>query len=153
MTIEGGGPDLPRVTRVAAYAIADDPAGRLLLCRLAPGQPAAGKWTLPGGGLDFGEDPEAGVLRELAEETGLGGRVADIAGVTSRVVRSRRAGSDVELHAIGICFRVAVAGGELRDETDGSTDRCGWFAPAEIAGGLPHTHLVASALGFLARRG
>jgi 8-oxo-dGTP diphosphatase len=148
-------PVLPRVTRVAAYALARDGQGRLLLCRMAQGQPGAGKWTLPGGGLDFGEDPEAGVLRELAEETGLGGRVIDAVGVTSRVVRQRRGGGEgpeVEMHAMGICFRVEVTGGELRNETDGSTDRCAWFTLAEIPS-LPHTHLVASGLGFLARRG
>ena len=30
-----------------------------------------GMWTLPGGGLDHGEDPRAGVRREVYEETGL----------------------------------------------------------------------------------
>ena len=30
-----------------------------------------GRWELPGGGLDFGEKPHAGLTRELQEETGL----------------------------------------------------------------------------------
>ncbi len=30
-----------------------------------------GKWNLPGGGLDWGEAPEACIRRELMEETGL----------------------------------------------------------------------------------
>ena len=42
-----------------------------------------GSWTLPGGGLDFGEDPEAGALRELGEETGLEGEVRGLLGVHS----------------------------------------------------------------------
>lgn len=31
----------------------------------------SGKWTLPGGGLHTGEEPLPGVLREVAEETGI----------------------------------------------------------------------------------
>src|ERR1700675_729791 len=60
-----------RVTRVAAYALCveDD---RLLMCRLAPGEwTLVGHWTLPGGGLAFGESPPDAALRELDEETGL----------------------------------------------------------------------------------
>ena len=30
-----------------------------------------GTWTLPGGKMDFGETPEAGICRELREETGI----------------------------------------------------------------------------------
>lgn len=30
-----------------------------------------GKWDLPGGGLDYGEDPQTCLKRELAEEAGL----------------------------------------------------------------------------------
>ncbi|MES2059855.1 MAG: NUDIX hydrolase [Patescibacteria group bacterium] len=30
-----------------------------------------GKWELPGGGLDFGEDPHTGLRREIEEEAGL----------------------------------------------------------------------------------
>src|SRR5688572_24914542 len=32
-------------------------------------------WQLPGGGVEAGEELEAAVLRELAEETGLSGRI------------------------------------------------------------------------------
>jgi 8-oxo-dGTP diphosphatase len=62
------GPDgLHRAQRFAAYAVATDPAGRVLLTRIAPGYPGDGSWHLPGGGTDFGEQPGIALLRELAE--------------------------------------------------------------------------------------
>ena len=67
---------LPRRQRVAAYAVimrvtADPTAGpEVLLCRLAPRISRTELWTLPGGGLDHGEDPRDALLREIVEETG-----------------------------------------------------------------------------------
>ncbi len=37
-------------------------------------------WQMPQGGLDPGEDPEAGALRELEEETGIRPHLVDILG-------------------------------------------------------------------------
>jgi 8-oxo-dGTP pyrophosphatase MutT (NUDIX family) len=47
--------------------IALDSAGRVLLIRQSYG---SGDWLTPGGGLRRGDDPVAGALRELREETG-----------------------------------------------------------------------------------
>ena len=111
-------------TRVAAYALVRDGEQRILLVRIAPGYPASGQWTLPGGGVNFGEDPVATVVRELAEETGLDGRVERLAFVQSGS-GPRDDGS--AWHAIRIVYEVAIVGGELRDEVDESTDLAAWF--------------------------
>jgi 8-oxo-dGTP pyrophosphatase MutT (NUDIX family) len=58
-----------QVTRIAGYGIVLGDAGRLLLCRLSADELYPGWWTLPGGGIDFGEDPCDAALRELTEET------------------------------------------------------------------------------------
>ena len=119
--------------RVAAYAVCRDGA-RLLCCRLAPGKPSPGSWTLPGGGIDLGERPEDAVLRELEEKTGLVGRVEGIAAVRSRVFPGRlRDGRPREMHAIALLYRVTVIGGVLRHESDGSTDRAAWLTRGELA--------------------
>jgi 8-oxo-dGTP diphosphatase len=130
---KSGEDGIVRLVRVAAYAICRD-GDRVLCCRLAAGEPSPGSWTLPGGGIDFGEDPEAGVLRELEEETGLVGRVDGIAEVRSRVYAGRlRDGRPREMHAIALMYRVTVVGGTLRDELDGSTDRAAWLTREELA--------------------
>ncbi len=43
--------------------------GKILLLKEADS--LAGKWELPGGGLDFGEEPHVALRREINEETGL----------------------------------------------------------------------------------
>lgn len=121
-----------RLVRVAAYAVCRD-GERLLCCRLAPGEPSTGSWTLPGGGIDFGERPEDAVLRELTEETGLTGRVERIAAVRSRVFPGRLPdGRPREMHAVALLYRVAITGGTLRDEPRGSTDRAAWLTRDEL---------------------
>ena len=116
-------------TRVAAYAVASDDDGRMLLCHIAPSVGVGDVWTLPGGGLDFGEAPEVAVLRELNEETGYVGELDGLVGVSDRVFKDVD-GAD-RLHAIRVLYRVRIVGGELRDEPDGSTDTCRWFTPPE----------------------
>ena len=131
-----------RRVRVAAYGLTLDDAGRILLCRVSPKIVPGGVWTLPGGGLDFGEAPEVGVIRELAEESGYQGEVIALTDASSQILPD----TDVEggqVHAVRIVYRVRITGGELRDEVDGSTDTCAWFTPDEAA----RLHL-----GDLARR-
>jgi 8-oxo-dGTP diphosphatase len=124
-------PPSPR-TRLGAYAVSIDDEGRILLCRLSVDEVEAGAWTLPGGGVEFGEHPDTTVLRELEEEAGLLGRIDDVLGIFSRVYPRSRAAGGADLHFLGFLYRVSAVGGELRDEIDGSTDTCAWFRPDEL---------------------
>ena len=132
-----------RVTRIAAYALCVD-EDQILLCRIAPGFFSDdGLWTLPGGGLDFGETPPDAALRELAEETGLVGEIDGLAGVFSWAGRVPRPGDGVvvEHHGIQIVYRVRVVGGALRNEAAGSTDLAQWVSRTE-AESLPLVELA-----------
>jgi ADP-ribose pyrophosphatase YjhB (NUDIX family) len=139
------GPDgvVERV-RLAAYGWCED-GDRVLLCRIADPGPGGGLWTLPGGGLDFGEDPVDGLLRELGEETGLTGAVGELLGVRSAILDPDETVSGHRVQAVGILYRVAITGGTLRDEPDGSTDLARWVPLAEV-GALPVVGLVPWAI-------
>lgn len=119
--------------RVAAYAVVTDDEGRILLARWVEGRRVA--WTMPGGGLEPGEAPEAAVRRELREETGYSVKVGELLGIHSRVIPAsqRVTESDQPLHTLRIVYRATVTGGKLRFETDGSTDMAEWYTPAQVA--------------------
>ena len=124
------------MTRVAAYAVCTD-GEAILLSRIAPGATTSsdGMWTLPGGGVDFGEDPRDAAVRELEEECGLTGEVVALAGVDSWASRfvNPEDGIDTDFHGIRIIYRVRVTGGELRDEVGGSSDTCAWIRRSDLA--------------------
>jgi len=123
-----------RRQRVAAYGLVHDEGGRVLLTHLCRGM-HRGHWTLPGGGLDFGERPRDAVVREIREETGLDVRVEELLDADAELVRyAGEAGEQIEAHPIRLLFRVAVVGGTLGvQEVDGSTDDAAWCVPAEMA--------------------
>lgn len=123
----------PGRTRLGSYSLCIDEAGRLLLARLSAVEVEYGAWTLPGGGVDFGEHPDAAAIRELEEETGLVGEIEGIAGIFSHLYERSRWARGADLHFLGVVYRMRVVGGDLRDEVDGTTDAAAWFSRDEIA--------------------
>jgi 8-oxo-dGTP diphosphatase len=119
--------------RVAAYAVIVDADDRILLSHWIEGRRPA--WTMPGGGLEPGEDPERAVRREVREETGYRVEVGELLGIHSRVIPPGRRipeGASEPLHTLRIVYRASIIGGRLRNEIDGSTDRAEWFALSSV---------------------
>lgn len=139
---------LAPLTRVAAYALVVDDRDQVLLVRIAPGYVSVGQWTLPGGGLNFGEDPADGALRELTEETGYTGEIDSLAFVSSWSRGPLPDRGWGPYHGIQIVYRVHITGGELRHETDESTDQAAWV-PLSEARNLPLVLLAENALAHL----
>lgn len=144
--------DLPHYTeydtRLAAYALIRDDAGRILLALWNEGEQR--RWTLPGGGVELAESVEEGAIREVCEETGYDVRLDGLLGVDSAVFAPNRrsTGTDRPLKAVRVVFAATVTGGELTHEVDGTTDEARWFAKDEIAR-LPRVSLVDVALSYL----
>jgi 8-oxo-dGTP diphosphatase len=136
------GPDgaIQRV-RLGAYAWCERD-GAVLLTRVSPHGPGGGLWTLPGGGLDFGEDPAAGAIREVREETGYHVELGDLVGVRSGVLEPSQTISGHRVQTVGIVYRGRVTGGELLAEFEGSTDAAAWVAFDDLDA-LPSVDLLA----------
>lgn len=126
--------------RVAAYGIVVDD-DRILLAHW--NEYGRTGWTLPGGGIDPGEDPADAAVREIEEETGYVGALDELLGIDSYILPTERRASDANgpLHALRIVYRAHITGGELRNETDGSTDEAAWFPIADVPA-LHRVHLV-----------
>ncbi|HWC36559.1 MAG TPA: NUDIX domain-containing protein [Mycobacteriales bacterium] len=122
-------------TRIAAYGVAIS-AGNVLLTRASERSDVPGTWWLPGGGIDFGEQPSEAVVREFAEEAGVQTRIVRLLDVVSTVADRPPPFADERVHTLRVIFEVEVIGGELRPESDGSSDRVAWV-PLEQTDVLP----------------
>lgn len=127
--------------RVAAYAVVVE-QGRLLLTQLAPRTGAAGRWNLPGGGVDPGESPVDAVVREVAEETG---QVVDDVRLTDVVTQhwvGRSARGLEDYHAVRVLHtaRCTTPTHPVVHDVGGSTSDARWVALADLSS----VELVAS---------
>lgn len=134
--------------RVGAYAVVVRD-GKILLAHW--NQHGNSAWTLPGGGLEFGEDAPTAAVREVQEETGFRVELQDLLGVDSHFVppERRMRGEGRMLHALRVIYRARVTVGSLVNEASGSTDEAAWF-PLDDVEGLERVGLVDVALKLLA---
>jgi 8-oxo-dGTP diphosphatase len=139
-------PDAPMLG-VGAVVLDGD---RVLLVRRGQ-QPLQGEWSIPGGALELGETLEAGVCREVAEETGLAVRIVQLVEVLDRILFEESAldGADwgnaeadmeqatgaapmkrVRYHYVLIDFLCVPEGGSLQSGSDAADAR--WVAHEEL---------------------
>jgi 8-oxo-dGTP diphosphatase len=147
-----------QLQRVAAYALVvrDGEAGpEVLLTRNSPRGPHPGWWTLPGGGIDHGEDARDALVREVREETGLEctpGEVLDVG--STRFEGTAPSGRREDFHSLQVVFDATVSPGEPAVlEVDGTTDAAAWV-PVSTLGDEPFRirDVVRSALAARERR-
>ena len=107
--------DTPRHSVSVAGIVIDD-AGRVLVIQRRDN----GHWEPPGGILELGEQFEAGVRREVREETGLDVHVNRLTGVYK----------NLRLGVVALVFRCTPLGTVHRHSAEAVAVR--WVDPAEI---------------------
>jgi ADP-ribose pyrophosphatase YjhB (NUDIX family) len=112
-------------SKPTASALCEDGEGRVLLARRAR-EPFLGRWDIPGGFLEEGEDPLDGMRRELREETGLEVEPLDYLGAWM----DRYGGDSTAEATLNMYWTARVLGGEPRAADDVS--ELGWFAADEL---------------------
>jgi len=92
--------------KIGVFGIIFDENGRILLCHRTD----CDLWNLPGGGLEEGEVPWYGAIREVKEETGLEVKIKKLSGVYSKP----------DQNEIAFAFICDVIGGKmtLNNEAD-----------------------------------
>jgi ADP-ribose pyrophosphatase YjhB (NUDIX family) len=106
-------------------AVVFDDLERILLVRRADD----GSWALVTGCLEPGEQPAAGAVREIAEETGVVAVAERIVSVSALPLMACPNGDQV--HWLDVAFRCRSQSGEAWVNDDESID-VGWFALDEL---------------------
>ncbi|WP_204367152.1 NUDIX hydrolase [Nocardiopsis salina] len=109
---------------VAGAVIRED--GRLLAIRRADN----GKWELPGGVLELPETPEAGVCREIWEETGINVEIDQLTGVYKNTARG----------IVALVFRCKPSGGVARPSSESTAVE--WLTAEEITECMSEVYAV-----------
>ncbi|MFH8936872.1 NUDIX hydrolase [Streptomyces griseosporeus] len=109
---------------VAGVVVRDD--GRLLAIRRADN----GTWELPGGVLELDETPEAGVAREVLEETGIQVEVDELTGVYKNTTRG----------VVALVFRCKPSGGAERTSSESTAVE--WLSPDEVSERMAEVYAI-----------
>lgn len=105
-------------------------------------------WNLPSGGVEPGESPTAGAIRELREESGL--HITDEA---LRLVWTTRVTRTGEALSQSWNYVATVTDPTLRvDDPDGTVTEAAWFSPedaVQLLHQMPYPPITVPALAYL----
>jgi len=128
--------------RVVVEGLCTRDPGEILLVKGSRGF-TAGRWSLPGGFVRFGERPEEAMAREIQEELGVPGRVGPLLTVRARV------GQRSHLHWLMLFYRTSIQAPPQVDPDE--IAEAAWCPRAQIADRIRDEVLVAAIEEGLAR--
>lgn len=131
-----------RVQRVAAYAVIARDADVLLTQLSDRVRGVPGQWTLPGGGVEAGEDPGTGLRREVWEETGQHlGPVQLIDLLTAHWVGQGPDGVWEDYQVVRLVYAASVPEPEplVVHDIGGTTAQAAWVPVADVLAGRAST--------------
>ena len=117
--------EYPRVG-VAVVVIRD---GFILMVKRAK-EPAKGKWSIPGGGLELGETLYEGARREVLEECSVVVEIERVLDAAERIIRDEE--GRVKYHFVMVDMLGRYVSGEVRAQSD--AEECRWVPIRELAG-------------------
>ena len=112
-----------RAPQLAAAVLLRDEAGRVLLVERGPESTRSGRWSIPAGYVDYGEDVHEAAARELLEETGLVATIGPPVFVATNF-------HDPAKVSVCIWFTGTATAGEVAAGSDASD--IGWFALEDL---------------------
>jgi len=121
-------PRIPRRPVAAVGCVCLRGADVLLVRRGQP--PMEGRWSLPGGRIEWGETAHAAALRELKEETGCDAELIGLIDVVDGLIGPKDESGAPSDHFILIDYAARWRSGEPVAADDAREAR--FFAPAEI---------------------
>ena len=89
--------------------------GKLLLVKRGA-QPGFGKWSVPGGLVEVGEQVEDAMVREVKEEVGFDVEAVKLTDVVDTITLDNN--GRVQYHFVVVNFFARIVGGELKTATD-----------------------------------
>lgn len=122
--------------RAAAYGLVTSTRG-ILLTQLSEATNAAGRWTLPGGGIDPGESPLEALHREVWEESGQRIEEPVVLDIhTQHWVGRAPSGRLEDFHAVRIIFTAHCPSptDPVVHDVGGSTAAVRWVRREEVGG-------------------
>jgi len=89
--------------------------GKLLLIKRGA-QPGQGKWSIPGGLVELGENVQDAMIREVKEEVGLDVEAVKLMDVFDSVTLDEK--GRIQYHFVVVNFLVRILGGSLQTADD-----------------------------------
>lgn len=104
---------MAKIQKAIVVAVVKNSKGKILIAQRKDPETlkADGKWEFVGGHIEFGENPEAAVIREVKEESGLKVKVVRLLPKIYSSIWGRTDGD--QWHTLLLCYECRVIGGRL----------------------------------------